>query len=529
MSEPTPEHLGEHFFWGVSTSGYQHEGGYNGDGQPSNNWRGWEKSHRASTTGKAADFWHKYPEDFSGAQAMGVNAFRLSVEWSRVQPVQPTLGDGRSVFDEDALDTYAEMIAEARRCGLEPFVTLHHFTHPEWLGADPWLDTRTPGIFATYVVGVVTALNRRLLAAQVPAIRWIITINEPNMLVLNTYQSNSFPSNKTRGNRRSVAAVETLLCAHVLAYRALHGLYARHAEWGVEPMVSFNNYASDLYYTDKVMLDLVASARMGVRPEAIREWTASRCAAFDSAFDRAMLPFERTLFFWLGKGVKVIHRWIGKWLVEPSRFTRLLPLLWQRPGEMPVDYLAFDYYDPFVAHALRPPRLSEVDWHRSPVREWIVQGCMSKWWDWRPLPEGLGFFCELYQRDFPGLFQVIAENGMAFRRRTNAELPWRRDSVTRSEFLRMHVGEVSKLRERGVPLIGYFYWSLTDNYEWGSFAPRFGLFHIDFSSEKLERVAVDALGDNPSKTYSELIVSEGKRAASEGWARKKSDFPSEKA
>jgi beta-glucosidase/6-phospho-beta-glucosidase/beta-galactosidase len=85
----------------------------------------------------------------------------------------------------------------------------------------------------------------------------------------------------------------------------------------------------------------------------------------------------------------------------------------------------------------------------------------------------------------------------------------RGDEQNRSYFLKQHVGEVIKLKAEGLPLIGYFHWSLTDNYEWGTYAPRFGLFGIDFKSRELDRVARDEGGDVPWEAYATLIAGSG--------------------
>jgi beta-glucosidase/6-phospho-beta-glucosidase/beta-galactosidase len=141
-----------------------------------------------------------------------------------------------------------------------------------------------------------------------------------------------------------------------------------------------------------------------------------------------------------------------------------------------------------------------------------MDGMTSKWWDWRLLPEGMHFFCEravqLYGRPV-----LIAENGMALRRRAdNSGLSHRRDRQTRSDFLRRHVAEVMRLRRGGCPLVGYLHWSLTDNYEWGSYTPRFGLFSLDYTGEG-ERHVEDFLGDRPSETYAHLIAAVEKELA----------------
>jgi beta-glucosidase/6-phospho-beta-glucosidase/beta-galactosidase len=97
--------LGKGFLAGVATSGYQIEGGFNGDGEPHNNWWGWEASGRAERSGLACDFWRHPTEALDRAAALGCNAFRLSVEWARLEP-------RRGEFDQGALERYAEILAQ---------------------------------------------------------------------------------------------------------------------------------------------------------------------------------------------------------------------------------------------------------------------------------------------------------------------------------------------------------------------------------------------------------------------------------
>src|SRR6266478_3602285 len=77
----------DEFLWGVATSAYQSEGGFNGAGQPQTNWAAAERRNDVVPVGLAADFWNRYLEDFERAEKMGLNAFRLGIEWSRVQPI----------------------------------------------------------------------------------------------------------------------------------------------------------------------------------------------------------------------------------------------------------------------------------------------------------------------------------------------------------------------------------------------------------------------------------------------------------
>jgi beta-glucosidase/6-phospho-beta-glucosidase/beta-galactosidase len=76
--------------------------------------------------------------------------------------------------------------------------------------------------------------------------------------------------------------------------------------------------------------------------------------------------------------------------------------------------------------------------------------------------------------------------------------------MTRSQFLRLHVHEVARIVADGVPLVGYLHWSLFDNYEWGTYTPRFGLYAIDFA-KGLDRLVESPDGDRPAETYAALI------------------------
>src|SRR3954451_14212372 len=125
---------------GVATAGAQCEGGFNGYGEPANNWVDWETTGRVERSGRNVDFWNRYPEHLDRAVAAGANGFRLSVEWPRVEPAE-------GVIDDTALDRYRAILDACHDRGLEPLVTLSHFTTPAWLGPDPWLAIDSPERF----------------------------------------------------------------------------------------------------------------------------------------------------------------------------------------------------------------------------------------------------------------------------------------------------------------------------------------------------------------------------------------------
>ncbi len=497
------------FMWGVATSAFQHEGGYNGPGQPLNNWHRWERSRHAERSGASVGFWERYDEDFALAASLGLNAFRFGIEWSRVQPSR---AEGRSdppPWDDAAMARYGDMVVAARRRGLEPVVTLHHFTHPAWLGNDPWLEPATPALFAAFAARAVGEANEALVRAGLSPLRWLITVNEPNMLVLNTYSGRNFPASRRRGPTAMAAACCRLLEAHVQAARAIRDLYARHPAWG-RPMLTTNTYTSDVYWNDKFIVDLLSAPAAVPRAE-VAGWLDSRARAFDAAIRRAGLPRHHGLRYWIGALVRRAYGAAAHAGCRIGRFAPLLDLLYERPDEPALDFIGMDYYDPFVAHMLRLPRLDEIWDRRHPFPDWLVHHWTSKWWDWVALPEGLGLFARMLHADFPDKPIVIAENGMAYRKRRHLELPWRRDRMRRSNFLKLHLAEIEVLKKDGIPVSGYFHWSLTDNYEWGSFAPRFGLFQIDFGDDRRQRMPVDELGDNPSQTYAEWVRRHGRR------------------
>jgi beta-glucosidase/6-phospho-beta-glucosidase/beta-galactosidase len=199
----------------------------------------------------------------------------------------------------------------------------------------------------------------------------------------------------------------------------------------------------------------------------------------------------------LGQFLKHLHHRVGKACFKSPTWQRLINLLYER-DEVALDYIAFDFYDPFISHALRWPTWDDFEERPRTIRDWLLESVASKWWDWRLLPEGLAFFVNhLGQYNLP---MLIAENGMALRRSADNVQHQRRDSLVRSQYLREHVRVASRLAEQGHQLIGYLHWSLFDNYEWGSFTPRFGLYSLDYTVYP-DRQAVDATGDNASATY----------------------------
>ncbi|QFY42060.1 glycoside hydrolase family 1 protein [Candidatus Methylospira mobilis] len=488
------------FLWGVATSAYQSEGGYNQPGQPQTNWAEAERKGDVEALGQASDFWHHYREDFAHCRRMGLNAFRLSLEWSRIQPItESARAPGAAPpFDFDALEHYADILLSCREYGLEPIVTLHHFIHPAWLHPDAWLCADTLKYFSDYVSTSIHYINQRLVARKHPPLRYFITINEPGMLVLNTYIGHEFPGGSRSGFRTGFEALSHLLSAHVLAYNTIHDLYQLN-RW-TQPSVAINSYCSDLYWLDMLIFDLLTLREKQVEEQDTIAFLRERARAFSTAVKTAELPLKNVLFGALLAWVVDI---MARHTLNIDQFSVFLQTLRQSQRPRLLDYIAIDYYDPFFAHILRAPAWHD---HHHPIpslRARLIGSIRSKWWDWRVLPEGMHFFCQYHAANFDRPI-MIAENGMALRRTLDNTHSQRRDRMSRSRFVRLHVAEVRRIVKEGIPLFGYFHWSLFDNYEWGTYSPRFGLFSVDYQ-QSMERLAQDHFGDCPSETYSQAI------------------------
>jgi len=492
------------FLAGVATSGYQSEGGYNGPGQPQNNWAAHERTGRVARTGLAVDFWNRYEEDFHLCRGIGLNAFRLSIEWSRVQPSGPRGGISAPEFDCDAIDAYADRIAACRLAGMEPVVTLQHFTHPDWLGVDAWLDDSTPELFKRFVKETTLRLNDRLCDkhAQKP-VSWYVTLNEPNMLVLNTYLNRHFPGGPDAGIPVGIAAYNRLLAAHARAYNAIHDIY--ESLFWPAPKVTMNTFCSDVYWSEHMLLDLLCLRETEIARNAISAYFAARANSMRLALEKSNLPLREDVLAVAGRGIHWIANFFAKRAATPEAFAYFLDTAERSKRKSSLDFLGLDYYDPFLSHIFRPPSFSDLEFPSGSLHGHLMDGLSSKWWDWHILPGGLHAFCEHYSRAFPGKGILIAENGMALRCKADNKICGvRSDRVSRSDFLTAHLKEVRRMLDAGLPILGYLHWSLTDNYEWGSFTPRFGLFRVDYANG-LQRLATDHLGDNPSQTYARLI------------------------
>lgn len=457
------------------------------------------------SSGQASNFWELAEADLERAARLGLNAFRLELSWSRIQPIctlpDAELGVPPPPFDSTALERYAAILAHCRRLGLEPIVTLHHFTHPAWLGLDAWLHTETIDHFVTYVRHAVQSLLQLLSQKHgVLPPRVYLTTNEPNMLAACHYLYGYFPTGPGRGVHAVAKALMHLLEGHVRAYRVIHECYENTP---VRPLVGFNNYANNLYWLDQAWLDLLHCPYRGIPRQKIFSHLWENARRCDRDFRRAQLPTLSFLRRVVGSAIRTLQHFLAYASSLGDTWDRLVEVIYSSPTR-PLDYVAFDYYDPFVEHAFRWPHWrDELPRRNKAFHEWIVEGFTSKWWDWHMLPEGLAFIIQQLRRF--GLPLLIAENGIAYRGNSAGSLEDREDAVRRTDYIRAHVRMVTQLWEEGAPLFGYLYWSLVDNYEWGSYAPRFGLYSMG-APNSWERKESGLEGENPAQTYAEEVA-----------------------
>lgn len=487
-----PVALPDGFVFGVATAGFQIEGGYNGPGEPANNWARWEAGGRIEPSGNACDFWMHPEEALDRAAGMGCDAFRLSIEWARLEPEEDR-------FDETALDGYVRILDACHDRGIEPIVSLHHFTHPAWLGEEFWLDVDAPDRFASHV--------GRILPSLVGRCRKWITVNEPNIVALMGWVTGACPPGRTRAFDQAFAVLDNLLTAHVLAHRAVHAVQP-------DALVTVNTSSSSIYEHDRLLTDLLTARAAGVDRGDVDSWIDERRTLHD----------ERIPARGRGEGVlrglfAAASPYGGPRSATPvaarvrSHLRRTAPrrvLDAVYDGDVPrtLDAIGFDWYDPVASHSVRLP-----GHETSGGRRWEPSRAI---WDVSSDPAGMMRWCHDQNELLPGLPLWIVENGLCNRVHNGRSYP-RPDGWDRPRYLAAHVAAVVDAVAAGVPVTAYLHWSLVDNYEWGSYEPRFGIFGIDRTRgpRGFRWLDTDADGKDSATAYRRLIA----------WARSGAEGP----
>ena len=421
--------FGRDFLWGCATSSYQIEGGVHEGGRGESIWDRFCSRPGAIRDGSsgavACDHYHRWPEDLQLMQQLGVNAYRFSIAWPRIQP------SGRGQPLAQGLDFYSRLVDALLERGIEPWITLYHWDLPQALqDAGGWAHADTVAAFVDYADVVTRHLGDRVK-------RWI-THNEP--------WCTAFLGHHEGVHAPGVRDWRTAL-------QVLHHVLLSHGQ--ALPVMRRNCFGGQMGITLSLHPIEAASARPEDTAAALRH---------DGLRNRFFLdPLS-------GRGY-------------PADVLALLgddaPRVW--PGELEAiarstDFLGINYYFPeVVAHAPGQGAL-----HTRVVER---PGVERTAFGWEVQPEGLVTLLQRVHRDYqPGAI-YITENGSTY---DDVQLPdGRVDDPQRLSFLVRHLEAARRVQQAGVPLKGYFAWSLLDNFEWAEgYVRRFGITHVDYASQR---------------------------------------------
>jgi beta-glucosidase len=391
------------FLWGTATSAHQVEGG-----NLHNDWWAWEqlpgRIQGGDTSRLACDFWNRAEQDFALAKELHGNAFRLSVEWSRVEPQ-----DG--VFDEEALARYRRMLERLRELAIEPMVCLHHFTVPQWV-------SRRGGFETAWGVERFLLFAEKVVAELHPLCRYWLTVNEPMVYAAMGWISGLWPPGK-KHLREALRVARHLARAHAGAYHLIH--------------------RKD--------------------PEA---WVSAgmHLASYEPFDPRAVLD----------RGVSWLRDWLGNrmWLEATLDGFLRPPLGLYEPVAEAVDshdFIGFQHYFtyPLGFSLLRPGSFFGRERHAPRADTPSFMG------EFRP--EGLHDWA-LRLKAFRKPV-IVTENGLL-----------ENEERERPAYLLRALAALHRAMAEKVEVLGYFHWSLLDNFEWTlGYRARFGLIQVDFATQ----------------------------------------------
>jgi len=418
----------EEFQFGVAMSAYQTEGGNN-----NSDYEEWVANGGGDQPcGKADNSYELYEEDIRLSARMGVKLLRTGIEWSRVQPE-------RGVYDQKELDHYRKVFEALRKAGINPVVTLHHFTNPIWfheLGG--WLRPEAIDDFTAYAA--------RMAEEYGDLVDHWITINEPNVYFSGTYLMDAYPGGELLNLQHSMQAFGIMALAHAGAYHAIKEndqvdadgdgvdslVYVAFAISPVGPCRENNlqdkQAASNWdYFYHLNFINAVVNGQLDMD--------------FNGKLDNTNVyppegfyPELKGTLDMIGinyyNGIKVLY----------------LPLLLNPIHAVPC-YFPFDFLcDPANLPKIRGDNGNEVD------------------------PSGI--MKAIKELSSYGLPLIISENGIATT-----------DDYKRIWFTLEHLYQVASAIQQGYDVRGYLHWSLLDNFEWAyGYSMRFGLIRVDFET-----------------------------------------------
>ena len=438
------------FRWGAATAAFQVEGATRADGRGDSVWDVFTRTPGRVLDGSnadvAADSYRRWRDDVALLAELGVDDYRFSIAWPRVQPT------GAGPANEAGLDHYARLVDALLEAGIRPLPTLYHWDLPQPLeDAGGWLARDTAARFADYVELVLGRLGDRVG-------HWI-TLNEPAMTTLQGYALGTLAP----GHALMMGALPTAhhqLLAHGLAVRAIRA--AGDAEVGI-----VNNHTLVVPASDDPG-DLVAAG------------------AFDAIYNRIFADPVLT----------------GRYPDLSGLGLERMPGL--EDGDLdligaPIDFYGLNFYNPTrVAAASAGSEFAAAGLPFEPVE---YQGVPVTGFGWPVVPEALTELLVSLRSDYGDALPpvVITENGASY---PDEVVDGRVHDAERIAYLDGHIRAVHAAIERGVDVRGYLVWSLIDNFEWADgYTQRFGLVHLDL--ETGERTRKDSFD-----WYRELVAAQ---------------------
>ena len=422
------------FLWGVATSALQIEGGAGEDGRSESIWDRFAASPGRIADGSdarvACDHYHRWREDIGLMKWLGIGAYRFSVAWPRIVP------GGRGAVHPAGLDFYDALVDALLEAGIRPFVTLYHWDLPQALqDRGGWGARETAEAFTEYADAVSLRLGDR--------VRHWTTHNEPWCIATLGHEQGAHAP----GHRDPAEAL-----------RAGHHLLLSHG-WATE-VVRRNSPGAE------AGIVLLLSP---VSPATTSQVDGDAARRFDGSLNRWYLD---PLFHGRYPDDAVADRVRRGHLEGPD-----LPFV--REGDLraiatPLDFLGVNYYSRTVVRA---------DSAGEPVAVRMVPKQDLTDMGWEVFPPGLHSMLLRLEREYRPAKIYVTENGAAYR--DEADATGRIPDARRIEFLRGHLVAAGRAITAGVPLAGYFAWSLLDNFEWAQgYAKRFGLFDVDFATQR---------------------------------------------
>lgn len=422
----------KNFVWGAGASSYQIEGAWNEDGKSDSIWDVFCRKpgaiFRGQTGEVACDHYHRWKEDVALMRELGLKAYRFSVSWPRILP------DGTGAVNEKGLQFYSDLVDELLKNDITPYVTLFHWDMPMAIyQRGGMMNPDFPQWFTEYAVTVAKRLGDR--------VKHFMTFNEPPVFI----GGFSYGKNHAPGLEMSLSETlpmgHHLLLAHARAYRAMKACGFDHLQIGIAQQGSFFCPASS-------------------RPEDIE-------AARTVTFDRLDYSWYGSVSWWNDP------LFFGTYPADGVRkYGQYLPHGWQKDiAEMQgtLDFLGQNFYDCTLYSAKNgmenPPT-----------------GSMRNSAGWNVTPDGIGWALRfLYERYHMPI--LITENGMCCH--DWVSLDGKVHDPNRVDFIRRYLRSVHAAMQDGVPVLGYFYWSLMDNFEWTlGYSERFGLIFVDYPTQK---------------------------------------------